>query len=1242
MSAEPLPPDAPADAPRDAIASAFDDCASPAVERAANPTFQRRTLGSFELESVLGEGGFGVVFLAHQHGALDRVVALKVLRTPLMGAETTRRFEIERQVLARLEHPGIATIHEAGVSELGQPYFAMEYVAGPQLTTYCEAHAASLRTRLQLFMAVCAAVHHAHERGVVHRDLKPANILVATVDGQPHPKVIDFGIAKLSQDQDEVLTLRTQTGQVLGTPEYMSPEQADGSVRVLDGRSDVYALGVILYELLTGTLPLLEREAGGLSMHDLLRTIRDVEPQRPSTRLIKRTRRPSSRHARSSGALVPANKVRGDLDWVCLKALEKDPDRRYTTAQELAADLARYVEDRPVLARPPSLTHLAAKFVRRHRGLVVAAGLLFASLVAGIAATTYSLQRAIQHGDAARADRARFDGRRLAAESQLASADDPTRAILLGLEAAQLIESAAVNNALLAAMSKWTEESVLEGHQRMAWGKGVFLRDGTLLLTATDDPMIRLWDTATGSLLRCIGRGDALLADIAAAPDGRCVATAAQDGRVVVWDLDTGSSVFELPRREQAATQVKYDPSGTTLAVAYATGPVRTFDAATGAERQTYGPLPRPCSELEFSATGTYLAVSEADVLHIFRVEDGDETTRFAPAETALAPRIRSILSHPTEDLFALRLERRRSNEWGALLLSAEGEVLATEADLRPLSFSPDGRWLIGSIDAGDERLALGRLHVQTRTLQRSAQSHAGIRILPLGDDLALWTTAEQTILSSTASPSATAELNGHRYATLGAAWDPATRRIATWSRDRSVRLWQVDAPTRPFLLPLADVGAVHALGRSNEGVRVLFTSASEPPVVRVYNVDRGVVELELPDVRAQKSQLARNGSRVVAVPRRASAGSVDDEQHEVISIDLTTGTTQRFDLGASISDFCVSDDGSACVFQAGVEKEEVRTLDLNTGAQVTVAARTQPTHLHATMNPSAGLLVVRVDHQVSALVRASDGETLKTLGGHGGDHWAYALSADGRRLLSTGVAGMALVRDLESGSTLAEYRGLEGVNDHAGFARGETLAWSQSGEAIHLFVAGTGEAFARLTPHDGRFCNPVESGDGRFLLTVTTTGWFQRWPLDPVAYARRIAPRELEPEELERFQIGDDAARLARMEAHARAIGTGTRLQRVARIHRQKGDIERASQLLAEAVATGTCDEGVWLDHFVALCEQAQALSDPVRRAALLEQATAALQRVGELGLPPSRAAAEIAPGLLAEHAALQALASE
>jgi serine/threonine protein kinase/tetratricopeptide (TPR) repeat protein len=351
-------------------------------------------VGPYRIVRLLGRGGMGAVYLAEQEEPIRRQVALKVVRAELETRSLLARFEAERQSLARMSHPAIAQVYDAGQAD-GRPYFAMEYVDGLPITDHCDARRLDVTARLELFTEVCAGVQHAHQKGVIHRDLKPSNLLVAAVEGGSQPKVIDFGIAKAVSGRLTDQAMVTELGFVVGTPEYMSPEQAEMGEAGIDTTTDIYSLGVVLFELLTGTLPHDPQSLRGAGLPGLARAIREQEAPRPSNRVTGLGERATTvAGQRHTDAPSLRRQLSGDLDWIVLKAMEKDRARRYASASELAEDIRRHLRNEPVLAGPPGAAYRIRKFVARHRAAVTAAALVAVALVAGITLATIGLVHA--------------------------------------------------------------------------------------------------------------------------------------------------------------------------------------------------------------------------------------------------------------------------------------------------------------------------------------------------------------------------------------------------------------------------------------------------------------------------------------------------------------------------------------------------------------------------------------------------------------------------------------------------------------------------------------------------------------------------------------------------------------------------------------------------------------------------------------------------------------------------------
>jgi serine/threonine protein kinase len=413
----------------------------------ATGTVEQRSIGRYLLLKKLGEGGMGQVWLAQQTAPVRRQVALKLIKAGMCDETMLHRFQSERQSLAIMDHPSIAKVFDAGATPDGQPYFVMEYVPGLPITEYCDQKRLNIRERLGVFIQACEGVQHAHQKAIIHRDLKPANVLVVEVDGKPMPRIIDFGLAKAVTSHTAGEATLTQVGVHLGTPAYMSPEQAEPEVRDVDTRTDVYSLGVLLYELLTGMLPFDPKQWQNKPLEYMLRQLREEDPPPPSTQLDKRfSAQPevavAAADIRGTDPKRLVRLLRGDLDWITMKALEKDPARRYGTASELASDIERYLQNQPVIACPASTGYRLEKYFRRHRFGVTAAAVVAVLLTGFMVTQAVELRRITEERDRTTRERDRAN-RVTEFMTSMFKVSDPSEARGNSITAREILDKAA-------------------------------------------------------------------------------------------------------------------------------------------------------------------------------------------------------------------------------------------------------------------------------------------------------------------------------------------------------------------------------------------------------------------------------------------------------------------------------------------------------------------------------------------------------------------------------------------------------------------------------------------------------------------------------------------------------------------------------------------------------------------------------------------------------------------------------
>jgi hypothetical protein len=519
----------------------------------------RDTIDRYRLLELIGEGGFGAVYMAEQREPVQRRVALKIIKLGMDTRQVIARFEAERQALAMMTHPNIARVLDAGATERGRPYFVMELVRGVPITKHCDDHRCTLEERLHLFIKVCNAVQHAHQKGVVHRDLKPGNILVTLHDGEPVPKVIDFGIAKATSGRLTDRTLFTEFRQFIGTPAYMSPEQAEMSGLDIDTRSDIYSLGVLLYELLVGAPPFEPERFRDKGYAELQRVIRDEQPPRPSTRFSTLgDARAGLAQFRDTEPDRVSRRLRGDLDWIVMKALEKQRTRRYDTAAALAEDVRRFLRNEPVAAGPPTARYRVAKFISRHRAPLAAGAAMLVLLVGALAGTSWGLLSAQRERDRAVAAEAEERAQRLALERQQQVTDELMTASTIWLQNAA------------EQMRRLVEEGVPPSFDEQNLPAGMF-EEGPV---AAETEAIGQMASVVGEVFQTVGRAFGEAHAARARAEGRLDALA---GALDAWaeasvndDLAAQVGAADRLIGTAAATLGENDPRAAELAAALA------------------------------------------------------------------------------------------------------------------------------------------------------------------------------------------------------------------------------------------------------------------------------------------------------------------------------------------------------------------------------------------------------------------------------------------------------------------------------------------------------------------------------------------------------------------------------------------------------------------------------------------------------------------------------------------------
>ena len=1001
-------------------------------------------LANFRLIEELGRGGMGVVWLAEQNQPVKRRVALKLIKSELNSKDVLARFDAEKQALAMMDHPNIARVLDAGTTDDGRPYFVMELVEGVSITQYCDDNKLSVDERLKLFVSVCKAVQHAHQKGIIHRDLKPSNVLVTVIDGEAVPKVIDFGLAK-AVEQNMILTdmtMQTEFGNVVGTVQYMSPEQAElngANAEDIDTRTDIYSLGVMLYELLTGSTPVEKETLGKIALLKILQIIREDDPPRPSNRL-------SSLSGDVNSAVSDLRRLhpgrlqqilRGELDWVVMRALEKDRSRRYQTANDLGQDLSNYLTGETVTARPPSTWYQVQKFAGRNRGLVAALLAIGVVLLVGIVGTTYGLIEAnektelaeVEKDKARRNEKRAFEAESLAgAESQRAR--DSEAAAKFQLANARW-DAKRVRDArdLLSEIPLQYRDNFewhfcnrqFEGSDFTCYGHSMPVRcvafnpDGTRVATGSDDSTIKLWDAVTGQEIGTLSPNHGQVNVVVFSPDGTRIASAGSDKTIKIHDVHSGKIFATLEGHENYITAVAFTPDGQQLVSVGIDATVKRWDSDKWQEVATFR-IGESVEDVAFSPDGKRLVSCVNSGIHLWDATSGQELARRDNAvawaqSVAFSPDGMKIAAagYGVVTLWNVELTQK--------LWTGDGKA----GWVHDLSFSPDGAHLAstGEIDG----------------LLRVWDVDSGLQITPLA---------------------------GHGATVAGVAFSPDGTRLASVSSDRTLKLWSARTGEKATSIQ-AHSTKVHSLAFSNDGARL--ASVGKDGTFKLWNVEtcQEIAVVNGVDPRPDEA-------RCVAFSPNDKYVALGGADQSVRLIDGRTGAELKSFRGHEswICGIAFSSDNKRVV--SGGDDRTVRIWDLDSGEKIATLQGHLGRVNSVSFSPDGTYVLSASQDGTIRLWDSNSGQEIRSIEPNGLRVFDVAFSPDGGQIASACDDRAIRLWDVRSGSLIKELIGHSaGVIGVVYSPNGDRIASTAYDSALKLWETQSGrELFSITTSSQG------------------------------------------------------------------------------------------------------------------------------------------------------------------------------
>jgi WD40 repeat protein/serine/threonine protein kinase len=1024
-------------------------------------------IGRYKLLDVLGEGGMGIVYLAEQEGSIRRRAALKVIKPGMDSKRVIARFENERQALALLDHANIAQVYDAGMTENGRPYFVMEYVRGLPITEYCDRNKLTINQRLRLFLEVCHGVHHAHQKGIIHRDIKPSNILVFVQEDKAIPKIIDFGVSKAINMPLTDKTLFTETRQLLGTPEYMSPEQADMANEDIDIRSDIYSLGVVLYELLTGVLPFDSTTFRESGIEYIRKVIRETDPRTPSMRLTKlgdEAKEVAER--RRTEVYTLARCLHTELEWIPLKAMRKERSERYRSAAEFADDIENYLKGNPLIAGPPSTVYRVRKFMRRHKALITGAASVLVVLLAGILLSTIF---------AVEANRAR--DKEIVARAQAEQAQEQAQARELATRQLAYASDMSLAQHALSMNDLGRARRLLDDY-----------RPGPGEVDLRGWEWRYLWQECQTDALSELFRYPNSAYSVEYSPNGEMLAVAGLIRRFIdIWDVNRRRRITTL--QPEQGHLVAFSPRGDLLATD--TGnEIRLWETSTWEQVDQRLTLPSNVSVLKFSPDGRYLAsLSYPNVVTVWEV-DRWSIVRQISGVRLVGTHIGTLDFSPDGRALAIGDANHHLQVVDITTGNAVFDIPQAHSEgITSVAWSPDGSVIAsgsgysgGAIRLWDAASGkpVGRLEGHTSWICELMFSTDGLWLYSASADqtIRIWDVEQQQCLTT---------LHGNTDEVYGLAISPDGTTLASASKDGAVTFWNArprPKEEQPRVIPLDKRPALapdsHVLAAPQEGIVRLFDLSTSKEVDKIPELGSDVSTVAYsPDGRLLVSGSINGRIRVWYCPERRLLREVGDSNAPI-------------DFSAFRSD--------GMQFLSVDAKGEAIWWDTLTWQQVgTSMVKLESVSMGAAVSPDGRLLAVGRRSGTVDWLNAETGELrAATSTAHRHPVAGIAFSANGAQAASVAEDGTLAIWDPSSFQLIdvfkAHMRGAHGV---AFSSDGRRLATGGSArDSVKLWDVSTHRELMTLTGQEGSsvFSFVAFSLDGRWLATCSREGKLHLW----------------------------------------------------------------------------------------------------------------------------------------------------